>query len=112
MIQVPHLMGYRCTISTVLEKQFNNLDVSVVFDLSLAQSRRVMKRGLASLKMQALFTFFLPSYGRLGVTPWEQCERMGKKRLVFLQCLIFTNMIGGQVFNKKKRKRLQEKLIP
>lgn len=63
MIQVPHLMGYRCTISTVLEKQFNNLDVSVVFDLSLAQSRRVMKRGLASLKMQALFTFFLPSYG-------------------------------------------------
>lgn len=58
MIQVPHLIGYRCTISTVLEKQFNNFDVSVSFDLSLAQSRRVMKRGFASLKMQAVFPFF------------------------------------------------------
>ena len=111
MIQVPYLIGYRCTISTVLEKQFNNFDVSVSFDLSLAQSRRVMKRGFASLKMQALFTFFLPTYGRLAATPREQCERRGKKRLVFLQRLIFTKMIGGQVFNKNKRKRLQEKLI-
>ena len=78
MIQVPHLMGYRCTISTVLEKQFNNLDVSVVFDLSLAQSRRVMKRGLASLKMQALFTFFYLVMGVSGSHPGSSAKGWGR----------------------------------
>ena len=61
----PHLMCDRCAVSAVFKEEFDDINVSVSFDLGLGQLGRVMKRSLAFLELTELvrskaFSVLLP----------------------------------------------------
>ena len=47
-------MCNRCTVSTVFKKHFNNVNISIPFDLRLGKLSRVMEGGLAFLQLPRL----------------------------------------------------------